>query len=342
MKKMFLICAAALFMFVACGDDPVSYSGGSSQLKDQPCELEGAYKCDNEGTIVLQCTQQLVWAEIEKCGVGTTCNREEGKCKESAAGQACETENQFKCDNNNVLECKEQKWEVKEYCDEKHCNETTGVCDAESADTADTDTNTPADTAAPADDCAQTEGQNCATDNECGACMICVTGGKCAKGCKTDEDCTTVAGTKCNKALARCTNTYASNSACNETNCPTGCCYAEKGLTAVKCATEANPSVCGLCPNGEIYSPTDSKCISAVCSSTTDNCPSINSASTNPPAKCFECKQGELVCTAKTTTSGCSAGTVINAAQCVPAGQQCVEGISECCSGMPCVQGYCY
>lgn len=217
-------------------------------------------------------------------------------------------------------------------------SDTTAETDAD----ADTDTTTDADAVTPNDGCADTAGLSCTTDNECGACMICVTGGKCAKGCVSDDDCQMLPSLKCNTKLARCVNIYASGKACSEASCPTGCCYAEKGLSGLKCAKEASPATCGLCANGEIYSPEDSKCIPAICSSTTDNCPTINSGATNPPAKCYECKAGELICKANTSTSGCSAGTVINAAQCVPAGQQCVEGVSECCSGMPCVQGYCY
>lgn len=195
------------------------------------------------------------------------------------------------------------------------------------------------------DNCANDNlGKQCTTDTDCGECMICVTGGKCVKGCTKDEDCGTIIGTKCNTKLARCVSVFASNKACSETSCPTGCCYAEKGLTELKCATgaSATAATCGLCSQGEIYSPEDSKCIKAVCSTTTDDCPSINSGATNPPAKCYACKAGEYICKANTSTSGCSAGTVINAAQCVPAGQQCIEGVSKCCSGMPCVQGYCY
>jgi hypothetical protein len=191
------------------------------------------------------------------------------------------------------------------------------------------------------DNCADTKGLSCTTDTDCGNCMICVKGGRCAKGCKNDDDCLGFIGTKCNTKLARCLNIYGSNKICGETNCPTGCCYAEKGLSGLKCEKNATPTICGLCSLGEIFSPEESKCISAVCSTTTDNCPSINSSSSNPPSKCFKC-DSELICKANTTSSGCSAGSVINATQCVPAGQNCVEGISECCSGMPCVQGYCY
>ena len=220
--------------------------------------------------------------------------------------------------------------------------DTTEVPDTP-ADT-DTDTGNDADVVDPDSGCANDNlGKQCTVDGDCGACMICVTGGKCVKGCTKDEDCT-MTGTKCNTKLARCLSAYASSKACSEASCPTGCCYAEKGLTGLKCATgaSATAATCGLCPQGQIYSPEDSKCVNAVCSTTTDDCPSLNSGATNPPAKCYECKSGEYICKASTSTSGCSAGTVINAAQCVPAGQQCVEGVSECCSGMPCVQGYCY
>ena len=218
--------------------------------------------------------------------------------------------------------------------------------DSSATDTEPTDTTTdtePTDTTPVDDGCAtQNEGLSCTTDGECGACMICVTGGKCAKGCKSDADCQMQPNLKCNTKLARCLNIDGSNKACIEANCPTGCCYAEKGLSGLKCATQASPAVCGLCANGEIYSPDDSKCLPAICSTTTDNCPTINAGATKPDAKCYKCESGEFVCKANTSTSGCSAGVVINAAQCVPAGQQCVEGVSECCSGMPCVQGYCY
>ena len=186
-------------------------------------------------------------------------------------------------------------------------------------------------------------GKGCQSDDDCGACMICVTGGKCVKGCTSDEDCPMI-GTKCNTKLARCLSIYASNKACSETSCPSGCCYAEKGLTGIKCATGiyATPSKCGLCPQNQIYSSEDSKCVNAVCSTITDDCPTLNSSATNPPAKCYECKSGEYICKAKTSTSGCSAGSLINLKECVPSGRHCIEGITECCSGSPCIQGYCY
>ena len=192
------------------------------------------------------------------------------------------------------------------------------------------------------DGCAENNlGKQCTTDTDCGACMICISGGKCAKGCTSDSDCS-LTGTHCNIKLARCLNIYASNSACSEANCPTGCCYAEKGLTGLRCAPSASPATCGLCNQNAVYSPSDSKCLATACSSTTDDCPSINSGATNPPAKCYSCKAGELVCKANTATSGCSAGFIVNMNECIPSGRQCIEGVSECCSGMPCIQGFCY
>ena len=187
-------------------------------------------------------------------------------------------------------------------------------------------------------------GKSCATDTECGECMICTKGGKCVKGCTTNDDCTMYSGLRCNKKLARCTNVFASLQACGETKCPTGCCYGEKGLAGVKCLTTAEASKCGLCDQGDIYVPDDvpAKCVPSVCSTTTDNCSTLNAGSTKPPASCFKCKSGEYICEADKSTSGCSAGVIINAAKCIPAGQQCVAGVSECCSGMPCIQGYCY
>lgn len=208
-------------------------------------------------------------------------------------------------------------------------------------DTGDTATDT-GDTTG--DGCAtEKQGQSCTTDDECGNCMICLRGGICAKGCVNDADCTMQPGLYCNKKLARCLNIYASNKACSETNCPTGCCYAEKGLSGLKCAREASPAKCGLCNQGAVWSPEDSQCYSAVCSTTTDNCPSFNKDSVNPPADCYKCRPGELICQTTTAKSGCSAsGYIINTAQCIPSGQRCEEGITECCSGMPCISGYCY
>jgi len=183
--------------------------------------------------------------------------------------------------------------------------------------------------------------KNCSLDNECGNCNICVSG-KCSKGCETDNDCKMYTGLKCNKKLNRCTNVYASLQACGETKCPTGCCYAGKGMTSVKCLTTPAAYICGLCANGEIYMPEDSKCIPAVCSTVSDNCPTLNSDSTDIGYGCFECKSGEFIC--KEIETGCdSSGFPVNVATCIPAGEECVSGpISDCCSGLPCIDGYCY
>ncbi|MGI6393323.1 MAG: hypothetical protein ACOX2F_01100 [bacterium] len=219
----------------------------------------------------------------------------------------------------------------------------TDSSNTDSSDTGNSASDDSGDTGSGDDGCAtENMGTGCETDNDCGKCMICATGGKCVKGCTTDGDCTMHTGLKCNKKLGRCTNVFASSQACNEAKCPTGCCYGEKGLTGVKCLTTPEASKCGFCPQGEIYIPDDSKCVAAVCSATTDNCPTLNSGSSSPKPSCFECKSGEFICQANTSTSGCSGGAIVNAAKCTPAGQQCVAGVSECCSGMPCIQGYCY
>ena len=205
------------------------------------------------------------------------------------------------------------------------------------------DTGDDGDTADTGDTACDTKslGTNCTLDGDCGACNICV-GGKCSKGCTTDDDCQMYKGLKCNKKLYRCTNIYASSQACGETKCPSGCCYAEAGFTALKCIanpTSSDAAKCGLCSNGDIYMPDASECVPAVCSVTTDPCPTFNKSSTDPKPECFECKSGEFICAEDTT---CSSGVLVNAAQCIPAGQKCVAGVSECCSGMPCVEGYCY
>ena len=185
-------------------------------------------------------------------------------------------------------------------------------------------------------------GNTCTTDKQCGSCMICASA-KCVRGCTSNNDCEAVlpnSGLKCNKKLARCVNIYGSNQACSETNCPIGCCYAKKGLSGLRCETNPNISTCGVCAQGKIYSPEDGgTCVPAVCSSIDDNCPSINAGSTKP--SCYVCKTAELIC-AKNNTSGCSSATVVNTAECIPTGQMCIEGLDNCCSGNPCVNGYCY
>jgi len=212
--------------------------------------------------------------------------------------------------------------------------------DDENQDTAKPDTEKPDENNENNDGCdTGSVGKNCSLDNECGKCNICVKG-KCATGCTSDDDCRMYTGLKCNKKLYRCTNVYASLQACGETKCPTGCCYSEAGLTTLKCITTPDASKCGLCANGEIYMPDKSQCIPAVCSTTSDNCETLNSASTDPKPECFECKSGEFICKEKPNCD--SSSVLVNAAKCIPAGQKCVAGVSECCSGMPCVEGYCY
>ncbi len=134
-------------------------------------------------------------------------------------------------------------------------------------------------------------GKTCTTDNECGNCIIC-SGGKCILGCLDDDDCQMHMGLKCNKELARCLNVFGSLQACNETNCPTGCCYAEKGLQGLHCLDTPTPGVCGLCPQGQVYD--GARCIPAVCSTTIDACPTINQGEAYPV--CWECKSGEFIC----------------------------------------------
>ena len=141
-------------------------------------------------------------------------------------------------------------------------------------------------------------GKSCHTDNDCGNCMICVYG-KCSRGCQDDNDCQVFQmyeGLKCNKELARCLNVFASEQACNETNCPTGCCYAEKGLQGLHCLDKPTLEVCGLCPQGEVYD--GEKCIQAVCSTTTPrSCSRLNAHEAHPA--CWECKSEEFICTLK-------------------------------------------
>ena len=182
---------------------------------------------------------------------------------------------------------------------------------------------------------------SCTVDSDCETGNICTSDSKCVKGCSTDEDCGSYAGTYCNKKLARCVNFYASNSACSEANCQQGCCYAERGLGGMRCSAEQNPATCGHCDQGRVYSPEDSRCLDAACSTTTDNCSILNNGSFNPPARCFRCHAGEYICKASATTSGCSSGRVINAKVCIPSGSEC-NAATECCSGMPCVNGFCY
>ncbi len=181
--------------------------------------------------------------------------------------------------------------------------------------------------------------QNCTTDQECGTGNICVSA-KCTKGCASDTDCSPYTGTKCNTKLGRCLNVAASAQACGESKCMTGCCTADAGFLTLKCETTATSQKCGLCKQGEVFA--DGKtCVPAACKSGETKCQDYNATSSRK--KCFECKAGELVCYDNTSNTQCtgSALMLFDAAKCVPAGEQCTAD-STCCSGQPCIQGYCY
>ena len=321
-----LFIAFSVF-FISCNDD-------------LPKCTPGEYRCSREGNSGF-CNSNHKW-ETEVCPNG--CDSRIGRCISSSSNDDpeenngtsyCQYEGAFRCRDNILQKCDSEEWKNFQECSsDQTCNSDKGTCENNSGNNSSENSS----------GCATDNlGKACTTDGECGACMICVNGGKCAKGCTSDSDCT-LTGTSCNKKLARCLNIYASNRACDEANCPTGCCYATKGLTGLKCATGTNAETrtCGLCPQNQIYSPEDSKCVNTVCSMTTDDCPVLNSNSTNPPAKCYSCKSGELVCRTNSATSGCSAGVIINMTTCISSGKQCAEGVDECCSGMPCIAGYCY
>lgn len=194
----------------------------------------------------------------------------------------------------------------------------------------DTDTNT--------GDCATSNlGKNCKIDGDCGACLICVNA-KCAEGCQGDGDCSSYTGTTCNKKLARCVNTVGSSGACNETNCPAGCCYADKGFKTLKCLASAALQTCGICPQGQVYMD-GKQCIPSACKVEDGKCKTYNS--TEVRADCYECKTGDLVCYDNPSCNTGSALLLLNAKECIPAGDVCSEN-DTCCSGQPCIQGYCY
>lgn len=258
-----------------------------------------------------------------------SCNETDNPETKGGLGQPCYTNGTC----NQSLTC------VADICVDESDQEKKDDTDDESTDNSKPDTETPDkevnDDNSEEGDCnTESIGESCSLDNECGKCNICVKS-KCIKGCISDDDCKMYSGLKCNKKLSRCTNVYATNQACGETKCPAGCCYANTGLTELKCLTEPAAAKCGLCANGEIFNGTE--CIPAVCSTTSDQCATLNSSESD--SDCYECKSGEFICK---KGSNCSSGVLVNAATCIPAGQKCVAGISECCSGMPCVEGYCY
>jgi hypothetical protein len=184
----------------------------------------------------------------------------------------------------------------------------------------------------------------CKTDNECkkfkkDSSAICVFE-KCQTGCKTNSDCKSFQGTVCNKKLGRCLNTIANNQACNEINCPKGCCYAINGFTKLKCLKNPKISTCGVCEQGKIFLD-GMKCINAVCSISQDFCPKYNFF--HYDSKCYKCEKKELVCKKDLNCSntGSNSGFLINSQKCISSGQLCIPG-QLCCSGQPCIQGFCY
>lgn len=180
----------------------------------------------------------------------------------------------------------------------------------------------------------------CTMDPDCkdqAAHAICVSG-KCTAGCKADDEC--AARTRCNTSLGRCLNLAASSQACSTRNCPSGCCVAEDGFTLLVCEATPTPARCGVCPQGQIFLD-GNKCVHASCDTVNDDCSTLNSGKEDE--KCYECQAGALICALdKECVEATGSGVTVNSYECLSAGQQCREGIDECCSGQPCVNGYCY
>jgi len=184
-------------------------------------------------------------------------------------------------------------------------------------------------------------GRNCLAPDECGACLICVKA-KCQIGCLRDDDCAAYPGTLCNRKLARCLNVVASDGACNETNCPDGCCYAEKGFRELRCLQSPELTKCSVCDQGEVNMG-EGYCVPAACSTTDTKCQDYNTYTGKTPA-CYECKGNELICYEDCNNPGCDCGTTlmpVNLRKCVAAGETCTKN-DECCSNQPCIQGFCY
>ncbi len=196
------------------------------------------------------------------------------------------------------------------------------------------DTNPPLqDDPAPADEDPGTPtGKTCSLDSECGKGNICAEG-KCAAGCKSDADCSAFGGTTCNTTVGRCLNEKADSAACAE-GCGT-CCYAGIGLKKMKCAPSESAQYCGICPQGKIYEPNSKQCMIAACTTASDTCSTLNS--TAAKASCFKCSTTN-VCAEE---ANCTGYYMLDSTKCIPAGETCSKD-SQCCSGQPCIQGYCY
>ncbi|MCK5809417.1 hypothetical protein KAH37_10560 [bacterium] len=179
----------------------------------------------------------------------------------------------------------------------------------------------------------------CTMDEDCkdqAKTAICVAA-KCKAGCKSDDGCPL--RLRCNLALGRCLNLAASSQACSTRNCAAGCCVAKDGLTLLECAKTPTPGVCGVCKQGEVFLD-GNKCIEAACDVNDDECPTLNAGKEDE--ECYKCKAGALICEMDEAECSGSAAVTVTAYQCLSAGQQCRAGVDECCSGQPCVNGYCY
>ncbi len=210
-----------------------------------------------------------------------------------------------------------------------------------SGDTVDTgDTGDTSDSGNSGDTGNDNIGKPCKVDGDCGKAGICVNA-KCAQGCTSDDECKLYGPTvRCNTLLGRCLNLAATNQACSERKCPKGCCYTDEGFTEMKCAASPTTGTCGMCEQGKIFRG-GNECVPVVCSrkSGEDKCPTYNKGAEN--SECFECQSSLLICHEDPNCGGSGSGVVVNVESCIPAGQACTAD-SECCSGQPCISGYCF
>lgn len=200
------------------------------------------------------------------------------------------------------------------------------------------------DTGDPDDDKGNTgdgecDGDTCKIDDDCCDGFICEST-KCSKGCEEDSDCSSYPGTKCNTKLNRCLNIAASGGACDSSSCANGCCVGMDGFTKLICEPNPSYSKCGACKQGEVYLSSELQCVPAACMSDS-KCESYNSSEEN--SECFVCNDNVGVCEEDTDcNTGSGSGIIINVRSCIPAGEKCTHGGKDCCSGQPCINGYCY